>query len=150
MEKEVSSYPSWIYFYIVLLHWLSRPGVCRLSSNFPVESQEENGAAHGGRVCHDQSSDFQPVCRGTLVCREISLGARAAAGKQSPCRPPLHAAEGSVCGPPQRFLGGEVLVRWRLTASLMRGAFFLLDQGAVSVCGAEGGPFEGTRYGGRR
>ncbi|CAB1434783.1 unnamed protein product [Pleuronectes platessa] len=30
------------------------------------------------------------------------------------------------------------------------GAFFLLDRGAVSIAGAEGGPLEGTGYGGRR
>ncbi|CAB1433490.1 unnamed protein product [Pleuronectes platessa] len=30
------------------------------------------------------------------------------------------------------------------------GAFFLLDRRAVSVAGAEGGPLEGTGYGGRR
>ncbi|CAB1422938.1 unnamed protein product [Pleuronectes platessa] len=30
------------------------------------------------------------------------------------------------------------------------GSFFLLDRGAVSIAGAEGGPLEGTGYGGRR
>ncbi|CAB1420380.1 unnamed protein product [Pleuronectes platessa] len=30
------------------------------------------------------------------------------------------------------------------------GAFFLLDRGALSIAGAEGGPLEGTGYGGRR
>ncbi|CAB1459973.1 unnamed protein product [Pleuronectes platessa] len=30
------------------------------------------------------------------------------------------------------------------------GAFFLLDRGAVSIAGAEGGPLEGTGYGGPR
>ncbi|CAB1418201.1 unnamed protein product [Pleuronectes platessa] len=40
----------------------------------------------------------------------------------------------------------EVLIRWHLTASLVRGAFFLLYRGAVSIAGAEGGPLEGTGY----
>ncbi|CAB1449256.1 unnamed protein product [Pleuronectes platessa] len=30
------------------------------------------------------------------------------------------------------------------------GAFFLLDRGAVSIAGVEGGPLEGTGYGGPR
>ncbi|CAB1436820.1 unnamed protein product [Pleuronectes platessa] len=34
------------------------------------------------------------------------------------------------------FFGGGVLVRW---ASLVRGAFFLLDRGGLSVAGVEGG-----------
>lgn len=48
---------------------------------------------------------------------------------------------------------GEVLVRWRLTVSPVAGAFSpvpLWGHGAVSVAGAEGGPLEGTGYGGRR
>ncbi|CAB1442206.1 unnamed protein product [Pleuronectes platessa] len=65
-------------------------------------------------------------------------------------RPPLHAAGDSACGPPQVFFGGGGPIPLCLTASVVRGAFFLLDHGAVSVAGAEGGPLEGTGYGGRR
>ena len=49
------------------------------------------------------------------------------------------------------FVGGGGPRPRRLTASLVRGLFLsLLDRGAVSVAGAEGGPLEGTGYGGRR
>ncbi|CAB1445442.1 unnamed protein product [Pleuronectes platessa] len=69
-------------------------------------------------------------------------------------RPPLHDAGDSACGTPQHFFlgGGEVLSRCasRRQWCGVRGAFFLLDRGAVSIAGAEGGPLEGTGYGGRR
>ncbi|CAB1420116.1 unnamed protein product [Pleuronectes platessa] len=60
-------------------------------------------------------------------------------GEQSLRRPPLRRRRLSV-------RHREVLIRWHLTASLVRGAFFLLDRGAVSIAVAEGGPLEGTGY----
>ncbi|CAB1456769.1 unnamed protein product [Pleuronectes platessa] len=48
------------------------------------------------------------------------------------------------------FLGGGRSSSAVLHGVSGAGAFFLLDRGVVSPAGAEGGPLEGTGYGGRR
>ncbi|CAB1412635.1 unnamed protein product [Pleuronectes platessa] len=52
-------------------------------------------------------------------------------GEQSPRRPPLHAAGGSVCRSPQGFLGGGGPRQRRLMVSLVRGFLSLGPPGSV-------------------
>ncbi|CAB1438250.1 unnamed protein product [Pleuronectes platessa] len=80
----------------------------------------------------------------------LNRWARAAAGGTVAPSPSSPRRRRLGVWPASTFFGGEVLVRWRLRASLVRGAFFLLDHGAVSIGGAEGRPLEGTGYGGRQ
>ncbi|CAB1460965.1 unnamed protein product [Pleuronectes platessa] len=66
------------------------------------------------------------TCRGWGSSRSVAL---------------LSAARGSVCGTGRSSSGGANGVAGA-------GAFFLLDRGAVSIAGVEGGPLEGTGYAG--